>query len=332
MEITNPHKSITNLAPELVSYSKARRGRSKTSQTCCPALHNHAVWYYNNLPKGSIRRVLEFVKAHGNSDIAVNLVSENEMKALIKAGFPASIFTPTNTLPSPNVYRRTYTGTKTSKPKGTIVVYDLGIYYRESWDSNDFNLETDTAPKYFIPKTDGFKFNLGTIKGGTDVFGIDRNVTDKRELEAFMSYLGIDMKDVRMVARTNAKHLEELGSINLIDHVKSKLQINLDFDKIQKAKAIDLDKIQKITNHKLFSKLDDENPLKIFIDENKENIEEIKKLKGLGSFVYTRHSSKKNELTFENPLVELIYLTCDTWQVGIDKVMKAAVKMNKPSK
>ena len=331
MEITDPRKSITNLAPELVSYSKARWGRSKISQAAYPALHNHAVWYYSNLPKGSIRRAMEFVKTHGDSDIAVNLVSESEMKALIKAGFPASIFTPTNTLPSPNVSRRTHTGTKTSKPKGTIVLYDLGIYYRESWDSKDFNLETDTAPKYFIPKTDGFKFNLGTMKGGNDVCGIKTDISDKRELEAFMSYLGIDMKDVRMVARTNAKYLEELGSINLIDHVKSKLQIKLDFDKIEMGKLIDLDKIKKITTHKLFSKLDDENPLKIFIDENKENIEEIKKLKGLHSFVFSRNNNKK-DLTFENPMVELLYLTCDTWQVGIDKVMKAAVKMNKPSK
>jgi hypothetical protein len=75
----------------------------------------------------------------------------------------------------------------------------------------------------------------------------------------------------------------------------------------------------------LFSKLDSTNILKVFVDSISDSVKEIQKLKSLANNIT---DVERNTLTFQNPMVELIYLTCDTWQVGLDRAMKAAVELN----
>jgi hypothetical protein len=75
----------------------------------------------------------------------------------------------------------------------------------------------------------------------------------------------------------------------------------------------------------LFAQLDATNPLKVFVDNISECVKEIQKLKHLAiNLTYI----ERNSFTFQNPMIELIYLTCDTWQVGVDKAMKAAIELN----
>jgi hypothetical protein len=330
IEITETHYSLKKHIDSLVSYSKRVWGRSKHSESSVAALHDNSEWFFSNLKAGNERRVINYVRSHQNEKIAVNLVSEDDMKKLIKLGFPASIFVPTSTLPSPTINRKVYSGTRTSKPKGIINVYDFGYSYREKWETKEFNLSTDTAPKYFIVKdTSGWKFNLGLLVGGNDNVIINRTIDDKDEFQNLVDYLGISMNEIRMVSKNNAKHLEELGSENFVDFIKPKLNIQLDWEKIELARKIDIGSCEKIKKHKLFSELDDQNPVKVFVESVQDSIKEIQKLKGLKKYVINNsENSDKNKLTFSNPLVELIYLACDTWQVGIDVSMKAAIELN----
>lgn len=325
VEISEPRKSIKDKAPSLQSYSKRTWGRSKYSLSEYAQLHNGSEWYFDDLKRGSIKRVISFVRGHANADIAINLVPEQEMKNLIKAGFPASIFKPTSTLPSV-ASTKARTGTGKTRPKGVISLYGIGEYYRTSWESESFDLATGTAPKYYIVKdANGFKFDLGKIEGGDKNFGLSVQVNDKSNLKGFCSYAGIGIEDVRMVAKSNAQHLDALGSKNLQDVFDKKKKIDLDWEKIKQVRSLDLDDHSKIVKHKLFSKLDATNPLKVFVDNISESIKEIQKLKGLtGNLSYV----ERNSFTFKNPLVELIYLTCDTWQVGLDRAMRAAVELN----
>jgi len=148
---------------------------------------------------------------------------------------------------------------------------------------------------------------------------------DKQTLKQFCSYANISINDVRMVAKTNAQHLDALGSKNLQDVFDKKKNLDLDWEKIKRVRSIDLDAHKKIVKHKLFAQLDATNPLKVFVDSISDSIKEIQKL---GDLSHNLPYVEKNNLTFGNALVELIYLTCDTWQVGLDRAMKAAVELN----
>ena len=325
VEITEPRKSVKHYAPLIRSFSKRQWGRSKYTESEYAQFHNGCEWYYDNLKKGSIKRIISFVRSHADANIAINLVSQSEMNSLIKAGFPASIFKPTSTLPSV-ASTRASSGSRTSRPKGIVTLYKIGYDYRTSWESESFDLATGTAPKYYIVKdTNGFNFNLGKITGGDKKFGINVNVNDKQTLKQFCSYAGIGIEDVRMVAKSNAQHLDALGSKNLQEVFDKKKDIVLDWEKIKQVRSLDLNVHSKIVKHKLFAQLDATNPLKVFVDTISDSIKEIQKLKSLASDL---SYVEKNELTFKNPLVELIYLTCDTWQVGLDRAMKAAVELN----
>jgi hypothetical protein len=128
-----------------------------------------------------------------------------------------------------------------------------------------------------------------------------------------------------MVAKTNAQHLDALGSKNLQEVFDNKKNIDLDWEKIKRVHSLDLDTHAKIVKHKLFAKLDATNILKVFVDSISDSVKEIQKLKSLANNIT---DVERNTLTFQNPMVELIYLTCDTWQVGLDRAMKAAVELN----
>jgi len=329
VDISDPRRSIKALAPTIKSYSKKTwGGRAKHSESEYPCLHNSAEWYYDNLKSGSIKRCIHYVRNHADSNIAVNLITESEMKQLIKSGFSPSVFVPTSNLPSVQVSRASR-GKGNTRPKGIINVYDIGPSYRNQWTSRPFNLANDTAPKYYIVKeTTKFDFNAGKVVAGTKEFGLNFSIQDKNVLEAFCEYAGINIKDVCMVAKTNAIHLESLGSENFSNIVTKKSPTNLDWEKIEKVRHLDLHIHDKIVKHKLFSKLDDENPLKVFVNEMDECVKEIKKLKSIARYV----TSKEKELTFPSNIVRLIYLACDTWQVGLDVAMNAALDMNKTSK
>jgi hypothetical protein len=88
---------------------------------------------------------------------------------------------------------------------------------------------------------------------------------------------------------------------------------------------LDLDTHSKIVKHKLFSKLNDKNPLKQFVDSVSDAVKEIKKLGDLKNSLIV---DEKKDLTFPTNLIKLLYLTCDTWQVGVDVAMSAALEMN----
>lgn len=325
IEITEPRKSVKHYAPLIRSFSKRQWGRSKYSESEYAQFHNGCEWFYENLKRGSIKRIISYVRFNNDANIAVNLVSQSEMNSLIKAGFPASIFKPTSTLPSV-ASTRASSGSRTSRPKGVISLYSIGECYRTSWESESFDLATGTAPKYYILKdANGFKFDLGRITGGDNKFGVNVQVTDKQTLKQFCSYAGIGIEDVRMVAKTNAQHLDALGSKNLQEVFDKKKKIDLDWEKIKQVRSLDLDTHQKIVKHKLFAQLDATNPLKVFVDNISECVKEIQKLKRLAdNLTYI----ERNTFTFKNPMIELIYLACDTWQVGVDKGMKAAIELN----
>ena len=322
IDITDPRKSIKAICQDTFQcYSKTRWGRSKWSLSGYAALDNNAVWYFDDLKRGSIKRVTSFVRGHSNADISINLVDQKSMKDLIASGFPASVFIPTSTLPA--IASGSRKGSiKNSKPKGVISLYKGDDHYRSSWDSETFDLATGTAPKYYVVKdVSNWKFEVMqlTTTDGKKLMTIE----NKSTLKDFCQYAGIDMADVRMVAKNNAKFLDTLGSTNLSELVKKK-QPKLSWDKIQQAKHIDFRSTQQISRNKMYSKISDTNPFKIFVDSILDLKKEIGKLDSI-----LRHISiedKKNVLTYPSKMVELFYLSCESWQVGVEKTLNAILE------
>lgn len=322
IEITEPRKSIKKICQDTFQcYSKKQWGRAKWSQSEYASLDNNALWYFDDLKRGSIKRVTAFIRTHNNPNISINLVDQKSMKDLITSGFPASIFIPTSTLPAIASTKRG--SVKNSKPKGIISLYSIGSTYQSSWESNNFDLSTGTAPKYYIVKDVSSwkidKMELTTTDGKKVI-----TISDKSTLTDFCEYAGINMSDVRMVAKNNAKFLDTLGSINLAEVVKKK-QSKLSWDKIQFAKHIDFRAAQNIVKNKFYSKLSDTNSFKIFVDGIIDLKKEIGKMESMFRHISTEE--RKNVLTFPSKMVELLYLSCDSWQVGVEKTLQAILEM-----
>lgn len=322
VDITDPRKSIKAICQDTFQcFSKTKWGRSKWSISGYAALDNNALWYFDDLKRGSQKRVTAFIRGHSNADISINLVDQKSMKDLIASGFPASVFIPTSTLPA--IASGSRKGSvKNSKPKGIISLYKGEDNYRSSWDSETFDLSTGTAPKYYVVKdVSSWKFDkmeLTTTDGKKLM-----TIQDKSTLRDFCQYAGIDMSDVRMVAKNNAKFLDTLGSTNLADVVKKK-QSKLSWEKIQQAKHIEFRTAQSISRNSLYSKISDTNPFKIFVDSILDLKKEIGKMESILRHISTE--DRKNVLTFPSKIVELFYLSCDSWQVGVEKTLQAVLE------
>jgi hypothetical protein len=322
VEITEPRKSIKKICQDTFqSYSKRTWGRAKWSQSEYASLDNEALWYYDDLKRGSVKRVTTFIRGHSNENISINLVDEKSMKDLITSGFPASIFIPTSTLPSVASIKKG--SIKNSKPKGIITIYEIGYQYHSSWESKNFDLSTGTAPKYYVTKetnswkTDGL--NLKTADGQHIM-----SITCKTSLIDFCSYAGISTTDIRMVSKSNTKFLDSLGSINLADIMKKKSP-KISWDKLQMSKHIDFRSAMQVSKNKMYSQIPQTNTFKVFIEGILDLKKEIGKMESL--LKYISYDDKKKDLTFPSKVVELFYLACDSWQVGVDKTLQAVIEM-----
>jgi hypothetical protein len=323
VEISEPRQSIKKLAPSIKSYSKRQWGRAKWSESEYAALHNNAIWYYDNLKQGSIKRITHHIRHNPNSDISINFVTEYDMKNLVKAGFPSSVFNPTSNLPAV-ASNRGSGGTKTSRPKGIINLYNFGYQYRQSWESEQFDLANGTAPKYYIVKSkDNWHCVLPALltKSGEKVV----IPSTKEKLQDVLNFLQIKMDNVKMVSENNAKFLDALGSINLATIIAKK-KVDIDIDQMIQAKLIENRIVNELVKNKRFQSLDNQNDFKKFILEQDSVLKDVKNFYGISKYI-DWDRSEKNSLTFPSKMVELFYLACSSWQVGIERVMDTILEI-----
>ena len=326
VEITEPRKSIKNICQNnLKSYSKRQWGRAKWSESEYASLDNSSLWYYADLKVGSIKRIINFIKTNVDPNVSVNLVDQQGMKDLIASGFPASIFVPTSTLPAVNATKGKV-GSGNSRPKGVISLYDLGYEYRQSWESKSFDLSNGVAPKYYVVKSkDNWNAEAGTLKdsNGKDIV----SPKDKGNLREVLSFLGISMNDVRMVAQGNTKFLDALGSKNIADVINTK-KISIDIEKVKMVKSLDHRMVREIVKDKKFQTLSDGNTFKKMILEWHQALKDVVKIEPIIKYIRT---DEKYVLTFPSKMVEMMYHACGSWQVGISKVVDALLEQEQIS-
>ena len=302
IDISEPRKAVKGIAPETKSYAKTRWGRKKWSESEYPAFGTDAHWYMNDLKSGAFKRITTYVRNHSNSDISINVVSEDDMKNLIKAGFPASIFQLTSSLPAIASSKKGSMG-RNQRPKGVIALYGVGAYSRVSWEPEDFDLGKDTPPKYYIVKdTDKWGFNKMEYKcsQGNLILPLDC----KSNLMTYCQYKKIG-NDVMMVAKQNEKFLRQLGSKPLSEIVEKDTPV-VDWNKISIAKQIDIHYSETIRKHKLYSKLNTDNPLCIFCESIIDAKKEYKKFEPLCRDMVVCY--EKYPLTYPSDTIKLLYL------------------------
>ena len=331
--ISNPRKTIKDRIISLRSYSKKQWGRGKTTISEYASLDNNALWFYDDLKRGgAVNRVIQEVRMNQNPNISINLVDEKDMKTLIQLGFPASVFQLVSSLPPVVTTRKASSGGGggCGKPKGVVVVYSLGSIHKDSWDSNDHNLGVDATPKYYIVKEGNtFKFDAGTIKDdkGKDIV----SVKDKQTYQAVVRYFGLTEKDVALVAKRSGELLEALGSKPFNELVDNE-SVTYDLDVLNEVSLMDHSVIDRIAKHKTFSKLSDENPLKVFISDCVQKTKDSKKTNNIFPWIEHKNKSTKKDLTFPNALVELMYHSLTSWRVNTeDMVLKAALESENKS-
>lgn len=327
IDITEPRKSIQILAPSLKNVSKRQWGRKKYTESNFASLDNKAVWYYDDLPRGAYKRVLQFIKQ--SYDVSVNLVTEAEMNNLIGAGFPADIFNKTSDLAPVNT-NRAVAGrvTRQGRLKGVINLFYLSNDGNITCRAEQFDLAGNApAPKYYVTKNaNDWYFDAGSFKkkNGQPLAYFKNKDTIWKATE----YLGIDLNDVRMVTERNAKHIEKLGSKPLKD-VIDKTIVVCDVDKLAEDDLIDHNNIESISKHKLFNQLSDGNAFKQFIKGAMETTKYAKQFRVIREFI---NIPEKKSLTFTSNLVELLYqsLECSYYMKNkmIDLVLKTALELD----
>jgi hypothetical protein len=127
-----------------------------------------------------------------------------------------------------------------------------------------------------------------------------------------------------MVAKRNATILEEMGSQNLISFFDTKT-ISVDSEKLELSKELQHHVVKNVINHKKFSEISDQNEFKKFILEMNNVIKECKKFNDIAPYIHQGIIQKK-ALTFPSDVVKLLYLACDTWQVGVDLVVDSILE------
>jgi hypothetical protein len=329
IDISNPRQTIKDKVV-LMSISKKQWGRGRTSVSEFAALHNNALWFYDDLKRGgAISRVTQEVRMSQNPEIAINLVDEKDMNVLIKLGFPASIFQLASSLPAVSTIRKSSGGGGCGKPKGVVVVYSLGSIHKDSWDSNDHNLGIDATPKYYIVKEGNtFKFDAGTIKDDKGKHIV--SVKDKQTYQAVVRYFGLTEKDVALVANRSGELLKALGSKPFNELVDNE-SVTYNLDVLNEVSLMDHSVIDKISKHKTFPKLSDENPLKVFISDCVQKRKDSKKTNNIFPWIEHKNKSTKRELTFPNSLVELMYQSLTSWRVNEGMVLEAALETENKS-
>jgi len=328
--ISNPRKTIKDRIISLKSYSKKQWGRGKTTISEYATLDNNALWFYDDLKRGgAVNRVIQEVRMSMNPNISINLVDEKDMKTLIQLGFPASVFQLVSSLPAVVTTRKASSGGGNTKPKGVVVLYTKGSGHRDSWESSDHNLGVDATPKYYIVK-DGstFKFDGGTLKGDKGEHILD--VNDKGTYQSVVRYLGLQEEDVVLVAKRSGELLEALGS-KPFKALVDKQKVTYDANLIEETDLMDVSVIERIAKHSMFSKLSDSNPLKVFILDCKNKLNEVKKVKSIANWIKYSGKGMKKELTFPNHMVELCYQSLASWRVNEGMVLKAALELENKS-
>ena len=275
IDISMPETYCRKLLKETVSvYSYQSYGRSKFRTSTQFSLAKDTDWYLDDLARGTEARIKQYIK--NNTDKAIMVISDNDAKTLIAAGFPDN-FIKASTLPKVSYNRGTGTGTGTSKVGFKIYTMDGYRSWRDTWDSKDY--DPNDVPAYFIEKEgNGFGISLSTDK----VY-----CASKDNVKNICRYAGIKEGEVVMVGKRGVATLVAAGSKPFKDVVDN---LNIVADPVAIATSRNgnnVYNIQEILKNKDYKALSDTHPFKVYVEQVSAMSKSIKKYEVISGLLKT---------------------------------------------
>lgn len=266
IDLSNPAQLILKLSKggEVVTHSYTTYGRSKFRESSQPTIATDAVWYVNDLDKGSVARIKQHLR--NNNDAMICLFSKPAYDALVNNTdpnykFDASMFVPVSTLPK--VVHVSKGGTRAPRKTG-FNIYKFGTGWHNTWDSYPF--DASKPPKFYLVKGTDWGIHL------TTPFGVYRS---KSELRDLLKFLKFSENDIVMVTTNNAKHLAGI-STNFLDYVKTK-KVNVDKDDIATISKYNGNSFSDLKKHPKFKNLKQDSDFVVFVNKI---VEAFKKVSG----------------------------------------------------
>jgi len=312
MDISNPAVFLNKIGKNgVLTHSKVSHSKKKYRESMFIDLK--AKWYYNDLTKGVVPRVRQYLR--NNPDCPVSVFDKDAYDSMIQSGFDTSLFEPMSSMPKVVVTRGGNRNTTTTK--SVFNIYTTGVWYHAAWEAHEFNPQN--LPKYYIVKdSSSWCINL--------TFDNIKNITEKSELRSLAEYLKIDLKDIVMVAPRNEKYLQGLVK-PLVDHVNS-LKFDVSADDLATIQKFNVNRFESLKKHKDFNKLDAKHPIVVLTNEICNAYARVKKYDSiLGRLKAKVGDGKSVELKTNCPVTELLISKLGSYGWEDDTIMTIAIYM-----
>jgi hypothetical protein len=316
INVSNPVEMIQKMSKAgVTTHSYAKYGRSKFRESINVSFSPKAVWYYDDLPKGTANRIKGILR--NDNDAIICLFTQDAYKELTSNKdpnlcFDKSRFLPTSSMPTPS--RVSTGGGGGGRAKGVFNVYTYGDRWKATWESEQF--DSNDVPDYYIVKQ-GKDWNAGIrVKGLTTTFN------DKHQVSNLCDLLGIKITDVVMVAPSFVKNLVSYGSQELGEYATKKLDFSkISADDIATIRAYGFSHFNNFLRHKDFDTLDKNDPLVELALKVSEVEKRIGKLSSVISYIKQDKQGTALVMKNPNPIHELLLKKMNHYGFGVEDVI-----------
>ena len=323
IDISMPETYCRKLLKETVSvYSYQSYGRSKFRISTQFSLAKDTDWYLDDLARGTEARIKQYIK--NNTDKAIMVISANDAKTLIAAGFPDN-FIKASTLPKVSYNRGT--GTGTAKVGFKIYTCDGYRSWRDLWDSEDY--DPNDVPAYFIEKeANGFGISLSSDK----VY-----CASKDNVKTICRYAGIKEGEVVMVGKRGVATLVAAGSKPFKDVVDN---LNIVADPVAIATSRNgnnVYNIEEVLKNKDYKALSDTHPFKVYVEQvstMSKSIEKYGVISGLLKTVTSATTDTVKPLKMEttDPITHILCKEMGSYSWKYADMLKVMLELEKREK
>jgi hypothetical protein len=304
INVSNPAKLISDMSKAgVATHSYINYGRNKYRESVHVSFNQKAIWYYDDLPKGTLNRVKGVLKNSNDSVLCVFTMDAYKEMTSNKnpdLSFDKSRFLPTSSLPIPTRVAGSGGGGGNTRAKGVFNVYGVGDRWKSAWEGRQF--DANKIPKYYVVK------DVKTWATDIKIPGLTYSFRDKSQLNNLCDVLNLQLAhDVVMVSPTNEKNLKAHGSKCLAEYAKSKLKFdNINVDDLATIKKYGTHKFHNFVRAKGFDKIDKADPLVVFINKYHQAEKSMEKFGSLISGIDIS-KGKALEFTSKNPLHTLLF-------------------------
>lgn len=265
LDLSSPQAYVRKIVgpTQPVQYSWANYGRSKFRQTHSFSLNKDLIWYVDDLERGSIARIKNFIKT--NSDKKILVFPEIAYKNLLAAGFP-DIFLKVSSLAKVTVNRSNGSSGISRVPFKVHHITEYSNYsHKDGIDSRDY--DPSNPPLYYIRVKASDKEITGL---SNDKFTIDYI----QGVRTICKFFGIKPNQVVLVGVMGEKVLVNDGVESLKSAIDD-IDAEISADNLATYKTYNIADYIEFSKLPRFKSLSNKNEFKVFVTEMLSNQKEV---------------------------------------------------------